>query len=134
MDKGRKKQKARPLIALRKMMQLSVTHKEVALSHFCIGAFFFAMRSCKYLRCSHYEDSKRTKILRLRNIRFKKEGLALDHMSPLILQADLVATHLNFRRTIRGIKQSICSVLMMSYYAQSGHGPQQLRDYGIQYH
>ena len=45
------------------------THKEVALSHLCIGAIFFAMRSCDYLKCSRKEESKRTQVVRLKNIR-----------------------------------------------------------------
>ena len=79
MDRGRKKQKAFRMMMLRKMMELSITHKEVALSHLCIGAIFFAMRSCDYLKCSHKEESKRTKVVRQKNIRLKKDRFSLDH-------------------------------------------------------
>ena len=71
-DKAVEKQKAIPIMVLKKMYDISNSHKELALSQLCIGAIFFAMRSCEYLSTSHKEDSKRTKVLRLRNIQFKK--------------------------------------------------------------
>ena len=57
--------------------------------------------SISNLRCSHHEDSKRTKILRLKNIRFKKEGASLDHNSPTLLQADLVVITFEFQKNNR---------------------------------
>ena len=60
-DKAIKKQKALPIMILRKMYELANSQKELALNQLCIGAIFFAMRSCEYLLTSHNEDSKRTK-------------------------------------------------------------------------
>ena len=54
-----------------------------------MGAFFFAMRSCEYCKAGT-EDSKRTRILRLRNIRFFKNKKLIPHNSPLIYTADYV--------------------------------------------
>ena len=97
-DRAKQKQKALPIRVLKKMHQLSQTHKELALSHICIGAFFFAMRSCEYLTCTHNEDSKRTKILRLRNIQFKKNGISLTHDSRNIHLSDIVLITFEFQK------------------------------------
>ena len=68
----------------------------------------------------------------LRNIRFKKEGISLDHKSILLLHADLVAITCEFQKNNRRNK-TVHIVLMIIYYAQSNHGLLQLGDYGIQY-
>lgn len=73
-DAGKKKQKALPMYVLRRMYELAVTKKQKDQVWLLVGAIFFAMRSCKYLKITHKEDSKRTKILRLRNFKFKKNG------------------------------------------------------------
>ena len=49
----------------------SASAAEKAASQLAIGAFFFAMRSCEYV---HVTGSRRTKPLRLRNIRFFKRN------------------------------------------------------------
>ena len=72
-DGNKKKQKALPLSVLRKMFDLSSSDLEKAMCWLLIGALFFAMRSCEYLKTSASESSKRTKIIRLKNIVFKKE-------------------------------------------------------------
>ncbi len=59
-------------------MDLAMTNKKMSLCWLCIGAFFFAVRSCECLKISHKEDSKRTKIISLRNIKARKNGKALD--------------------------------------------------------
>ena len=59
------------------------------------------MRSCKYLKSTHNEDSKRKQILCLRNIRFKKDGTTLNHNSPFLLHADLVAITFEFQKNNR---------------------------------
>ena len=75
MDRGRTKQKALLMMILRQIMiELSITHGVIALGQLCIGAIFFAMRSCEYIRRFHQEDSKRTKVVSLKNIRLKKDG------------------------------------------------------------
>ena len=91
LGKVRKKQKKLPIMVLKKMMEVSITQEELALIHICIGAISFTMSSFEYLRYTHREDSNRTKVLRLRNIRFKKNGILLDHNPQLLLYADLVA-------------------------------------------
>ena len=49
-DGTRRKQKALPLMVLRKMLHLSTSEREFAVPWLVIGALFFAMRSCKYLK------------------------------------------------------------------------------------
>jgi len=79
-------------------MDTAVTHKDLALAWLFIGATFFAMRSCEYLRTNHQEDSKRTKIIRLRNIRFKKQGRLLDIVRDKLIDAELVAITFEFQK------------------------------------
>ena len=97
-DGSKKKQKALPLSAIRKIMDTAVTHKDLALAWLFIGATFFTMRSCEYLKTNHNEDSKRTKIIRLRNIRFKKNGRMLDMGKDKLTEADLVAITFEFQK------------------------------------
>ena len=59
------------------------------------------MRSCEYLTCTHNEDSKRTKILRMRNIKFKKEGNFLTNNSPHLFSADIVTITFEFQKNKR---------------------------------
>lgn len=50
------------------------------ISQLITGAFFFACRSCEYLKVSKPDD-KRTKLLTLKNINFYKNGTVLNHSS-----------------------------------------------------
>lgn len=72
----------------------------MAVTWLLILAFFFAMRSCEYLTTSYPEESKRTKILRLKNITFKTQGRILPHSSHLALlaAADLVIVTFEFQK------------------------------------
>ena len=79
MDGNKKKQKALPLSVLRKMHEVSYNQWEHAVTQLLILAIFFAMRSCEFLQTSHHEESKRTKIIWLNNIIFKKKGKTIHH-------------------------------------------------------
>ena len=100
-DQAKQKQKALPIAVLRKMMELAFTEKEKSLGQLCIGALFFAMRSCEYLQSNHKKDSKRTKILRLRNINFKKDGHMMNHDSPNIIFSELVMITFEFQKNTK---------------------------------
>ena len=63
---------------------------EQAISQLIVGAFFYAMRSCEYLQVPNYEGRK-TKIVRLKDIRFFKNSQPIPHSSNLIHTADVVA-------------------------------------------
>ena len=54
-----------------------------------IGAIFLAMRSCKYLKTAA-KELKRTKILRVGDITFKKGNKIMKHNSPKLHTSDLV--------------------------------------------
>jgi hypothetical protein len=60
----------------------------MALCELFIGAFFFAMRSCEYLKVS---GPRRTKILALRNIRFHSGTKLIPHNAKNLHLADTVS-------------------------------------------
>lgn len=49
-DGSRKKQKANPMSVLRKLLEISVTLRDRSSVWLLIGAIFFTMRSCEYLK------------------------------------------------------------------------------------
>ncbi len=82
------------------MFEMSSTEWEIALTYLLILALFFAMRSCEYLETRYAEESKRTKILRCRNITFKKDGKRLSHSLSLeiLASADMVIILFEFQK------------------------------------
>jgi hypothetical protein len=92
------------MMVLRKMMELSTSRREKAISWLLIGAIFFAMRSCEYLQTSS-EDKKRTKIVRIGNVTFKKGNSIINHLDPLIFSADLVRVKFVFQKND---KRDVC--------------------------
>ena len=79
------------------MYKKKETETQIAIGQLGIGAFFWAMRSCEYLLVSQAEK-RRTDILRLRNIRFFKDGISLCHSNPLCELADCVAITFEFQK------------------------------------
>ena len=69
-DPAPKQQKALPGIVLKQLYRIRSTERSKAISDLCTGAYFFAMRSCEYLAVTG--PKRKTKRLRLRNIRFFK--------------------------------------------------------------
>ena len=98
LDGATIKQKALPLSAIRKFLELATTEKDSALAWLFIGATFFAMRSCEYLKTNRNESIKRTRIVRIGNIIFKKEGMTLGHEVDNIWEADMVAITFEFQK------------------------------------
>ena len=98
-DGNKKKQKAIPASVLRVMHENSFTPWEKALTDLLILALFFAMRSCEYMETRYPEEDKRTKILRLENIVFKKKG-KVKHSTSLkhISSAELVIITFQFQK------------------------------------
>jgi hypothetical protein len=86
------------MMVLRKMLEVSDTPWQRATSWLLIGAIFFAMRSCEYLSTNTPEADRRTKILRLRNIIFKKNGLTIAHSSKELESADIVMIIFEFQK------------------------------------
>ena len=71
---------------------------EIAISWLLIGAIFFAMRSCEYLKTCSQEESKRTKILRIKNFTFIKNKKVLSLKSKKLHTADLVKIVFEFQK------------------------------------
>jgi hypothetical protein len=82
---------------LREVAKLQVTETQRAISQLVIGAFYFAMRSCEYLKVSQAEK-RRTAIILLRNIRFLKDKRQLPHDSPFLEFADSVSITFEFQK------------------------------------
>ena len=97
-DGSRKKQKALPMMVLRKMKELAMIPWQKATISLLIGAIFFAMRSCEYLATNTPESDRRTKILRLRNLIFKKDGKTVPHSSPSLHASDIVMIIFEFQK------------------------------------
>lgn len=99
-DGNTKKQKAIPASVLRKMHQLASTPWEITVSFLLILALFFAMRSCEYLVTCFAEESKRTPIIRLKNIKFKKDGKIIPHSARLstLMSADMIIITFEFQK------------------------------------
>jgi hypothetical protein len=69
---------------------------EAATADLAIGAFFFAMRSCEY---THVTGSRRTKPLRLRNLRFFKNNKVMALSAPDLESATAIAITFEFQKT-----------------------------------
>ena len=90
-DSKQKKQKA--VCVLKEMLRLaklSGDNFNLAIAHRACGAYPFAMRSCEFTKTCFDEESKRTKILRVRNFRFFLNRRLLEHSDKNIFVADLV--------------------------------------------
>ena len=81
---------------LREFYKLSSSSSsDRALCELFIGAFFFAMRSCEYVKVSGY---RKTKVLQVKSIRFFKGKKALKHSDPLLHMADCVSITFEFQK------------------------------------
>jgi hypothetical protein len=92
------------MMVLRKMMDLSSSDREKAVSWLLIGAIFFAMRSCEYLQTAS-EEKKRTKIVRIGNVIFKKDNILVHHSDINLQHADLVRIKFSFQKND---KRDVC--------------------------
>jgi len=75
------------------------TIENIAIAQLAIGAFFFAMRSCEYLRTNIAEEKRRTKTLRVRNIRFFRKGRLVPHTHRSLALADTVSITFEFQKS-----------------------------------
>lgn len=75
---------------IEELSKLQVTEVQKAISQLGVGAFFFACRSCEYLKVPQSEQ-RRTDILRVRNIKFLLDGVILKHSDPRLEFADSVS-------------------------------------------
>ena len=89
-DPNPKQEKALPLNVLRSMFTNAETAFDKALANMLIGASFFCMRSCEYLKGPGAKD-KKTKLLCVRNFRFYLNNKELDHHSPELAKAETIS-------------------------------------------
>lgn len=138
LDPPPKRQKAVPLSMIRAgLTRSSNSPLQQAMSELFCGAIFFAMRSCEYL---NVQGTRRTKLLRVRNIRFYIGRRLLHHSSRELDRADSVSITFEFQKT--GIRDSVitqhanddplvCPVLswikivrrVLSYHGSSSDSP-----------
>ena len=90
-------QKALPACVLRELAKKTITETQKATTQLATGAFFFAMRSCEYLKVPQAEK-RRTDILRLRNIRFFRNGREMSHNNPWLEFADCVSITFDWQK------------------------------------
>ena len=89
---------------LRKMKELATTAREQAVAELTIGAIFFAMRSCEYLRTAA-EVTKRTKIVTVGNITFKTGNTITPHSDKNLHLSDLVRIRFTYQKND---KRDVC--------------------------
>jgi hypothetical protein len=94
-DRATKPEKAITGSVLRRMHERARTEKEVAAAQLAIGAYFFAMRSCEYLKV---RDTRRTSLLCIRNIRFFRNGTEMYHDHPELDTADAVTVTFEWQK------------------------------------
>ena len=77
---------------------------QVAIRVLAISAYFFACRSCEYLKVPAAEK-KKTEILKLKDIRLFRNGFKLSHSNSHLEYTDSVS--LNFANKKNGIKDDL---------------------------
>ena len=66
---------------------MATTKQQTAVALLCIATFFWACRSCEF---STVKGERRTKICRIRNIRFFNGRRELNHHDPNLINAERV--------------------------------------------
>jgi hypothetical protein len=82
-------QKAIPAFVIAKTTKQKLMELQCAILHLTILVFIFAMRLCKYVKVQQ-QEKQQTKILRLRNLQFFKNGWLVNHHDPSIKFANLI--------------------------------------------
>ena len=75
---------------IRNVASYTATPLDQAISQLIVGAFFYAMRSCKYLHVP-LSEVRKTRIIRVKDVRFFHQSQLVPHSSNLIHTADVVA-------------------------------------------
>ena len=86
-DPAPKRERAISLRVLKMMQDLAVTEGDRHTADLAMGAFFFACRSCEYLKV---KGKRRTKTIAKSDVRFSKGKVVLPHDSPDLHLADKV--------------------------------------------
>ena len=86
-DPNPKQQKSTPICVVAEVFKKKATETQRAMSQSAIGGTFYACRSCDYLMVTQAENI-RTNIMRLRCLRFFKDGRELQYSDPYLDYAD----------------------------------------------
>jgi hypothetical protein len=90
-DPAEKQQKALPARVLIEMSKLQATESQRARFELASpGALFHCMRSCEYIKVPAAEK-RRTDILKIRNLKFRKNGAIVPHDSPELEYSDNIS-------------------------------------------
>ena len=89
-DPPERQQKAAPAALVEEVTKNKATNRLVALGQLVIIAYYFAMRSCEYLKVPKQED-RQTKVIRLVGIRFNLNGKWIEHTHPQLHNSDFVS-------------------------------------------
>jgi hypothetical protein len=96
-DPAERPQKALTPRILRELTAINSTTLDVAINELTRGAFFYAMRSCEYLKVPKSEE-RRTKLLVVRNLRFFRCRVQLNHSDPTLHLADNVSITFEYQK------------------------------------
>jgi len=80
---------------LRRMHKDARTELDKAISELSIGAFFYACRSCEY---TSGDGDRRTKLLRLRNIEFRRGNRIVPHSDPHLERCETVSITFEYQK------------------------------------
>ena len=122
-------QKAIPVNVIAELGKRQMTEMERAIAQLAMGAYFFACRSCEYLKVP--QDEKRcTDILKMRNVRFFKHGIQLHAPSQLLESADSVSLMFEMQKNKRNTTQSHMVERITNRYVQFANGRKSLTESG----
>jgi len=94
-DPGEKPQVSITGSVLQQFYKLTVSSFDTALCQLFIGAFFFAMRSCEYVKV---QGPRKTKLLTVKNIRFYIGNRLINHLDPNLSSAECVSITFEFQK------------------------------------
>jgi hypothetical protein len=124
LDKPEKQQVALTGSIIKELHKMAFTPLDITMCQLFTGAFFFAMRSCEYLKVS---GTRCTKLLTLKNIIFFKGRRELHHSNKSLHKADSVSITFEFQKkdtrndTVthhRSGHKSICPILVWAKIIQ----------------
>lgn len=133
-DPGPTQQYAITTGVLLTVLKSSLTHVDLAMATLLCGAFFFAMRSCEY---SLVTGPRRTKIIKVGNVRFFLNKKELDHSDTRLPLADCVTIHFEFQKNDernenvthqRNFHPSMCPVRLWAAIVQRIRGYENTND------
>eukprot|EP00978_Attheya_sp_CCMP212_P022212 scaffold65998_cov58-Attheya_sp.AAC.2 len=100
MDPAIKQQTAIPVCVIRKVSHNCASIKDVASGQLSSGAFYFAMRSCEYLKVTTKVENRRSKLLCIININihFFNQNCLVEHNDPRLCMSLSVSITFEFQK------------------------------------